>query len=174
METSTILSYANIVGAIACFIIPTWELLFKKTEKKWVHRISAIGWICFSVAGYIAVISIWTINASESERLSAYHIADSTRRADKREIIDSIINHPSVTNTVLNTMQFEEMSFIPRNNQLAFKTPGSPADIKAYTVNINGLVCNSKFFKVSKGKVTLLPLPYKLDSEDIVVIKWVK
>lgn len=84
--TSTALDYLSIIGAILCFIVPTWELI-KNDQKRGLRRITPIGWICIGVAVYIGIVSVSSINVPGREKKEEGRVADSIRRADNKEII---------------------------------------------------------------------------------------
>jgi hypothetical protein len=81
---STNLNYIAVIGAIAFFILPAWELI-TNTKKRGIKRITKIGWVMLFTAIFFGVVSVLSIHAGDVEKKIASDKLDSGRSADKNE-----------------------------------------------------------------------------------------
>lgn len=86
--TSTTYNYLEVLGAVLCLLAPSWQII-TQTNKKWYKKISPLGWVLFGIAIYYGVVSFFGKKALKNEQQSSEHIADSTHKSDKEQIIAS-------------------------------------------------------------------------------------
>ncbi|HUZ61055.1 MAG TPA: hypothetical protein VMU83_19935 [Hanamia sp.] len=88
--TSNEYDYLNAIIPIICFLVPAYELIFKKTEEKGLKKVSNIGWVLLIIAILWGTIEYFSIKQTTADKTKEKHLSDSSRTADKKEIIDSI------------------------------------------------------------------------------------
>ena len=101
MAASTILSYLNVAGAVACFIVPIYELLFKKNKDhyKGLQKVSNLGWTCLCVAVYVGILSLIAIPVANKEKKQD---ADSLRTDFKNILKENNLEYNASTGKVIN------------------------------------------------------------------------
>jgi len=149
--TSTDYDYINACIVVITFLVPAYELIFKKSGKG-LKRISNVGWACFTIAIIMGFISFLSINKAAQEKKADKNANDSIRKADKKEIIDAVnlglsaanLKYDSLTRKVIidtiirNSIVYtKESSSI--NKKILDETTGgdSMVTVSAYIANVD-------------------------------------
>lgn len=86
--TSTNLTYILNAIAVLFFLVPAWEIVFRRA--KGIKRITKTGWVMFATAILFYLISYLNIKTLNKEKEKSDKLLDSAIKANKNEVLKNI------------------------------------------------------------------------------------
>lgn len=115
--TSDTISLLNAAGAIACFLVPSFQLIVNngRGEKK----VTPVGWIMLAISFFLMAVAIGNYHVTKTERSRNERVTDSIKRAqDSIYKIESKSDRDSIISAVQTALKPSGLQYNPSTGEV--------------------------------------------------------